>query len=210
MRPKETVEMMIRACTGACLAIIGLLQPIPAQCQNAWTLNPPPLFPTNEWGPVANDCQLGLRFPKLEYQAGEQILAAIALRNVGDRQLGHIFFGPDLNYEVIVKNTDGHGVPYTESWASIIDKAGLGAIGGSAHSEQLAPHQQQYSCWVDVTKRYKIDQPGMYTVTVKDRTGITQAASQEAHATNLVTTVDMFSNPVTITIVAPSAAKPEK
>ncbi|MGD0061449.1 MAG: hypothetical protein ABSD58_18730 [Verrucomicrobiia bacterium] len=134
-------------------------------------------------------------------------MAAITLQNVGDRKLEHLFFGPDLNYEVIVKNSDGQSVPYTESWARTVNAAGVGAIGGSAHGEQLPPHQQMYPCWVDVTKRYKIDRPGTYIVTVRDHTGITRAASQEPNATNLVTTVDILSNPVTVTVVAP---KPEK
>lgn len=204
MRLRKPTQIIIRAGANVCFVVIGLLQPVPAQCQNNWTLNPPPLFPTNEWGAVTNDCQIGLRFPKLKYEVGEQILAAVILRNVGDSQLGHIFYGPGANYEVIVKNSDDRSVPYTDSWARIVNSAGVGAVGGSAHSEEVAPHQQQRPFWVDVTERYKMSQPGTYTVTVKERTGITRAASQEAHATNLVTTVDIFSNPVTITVVTPN------
>jgi len=204
MRPIRTLEMMmIHACVVACLAAIGPLQPVPAQCQNNWTLNPPPLFPTNEWGPVTNNCQLGLRFPKLEYQVGEQVLAAVYLRNVGERQIGHTVSAPDRDYEVIVKGGDGQSVPYTESWARVVNRSMIGVIGGSAHSEELAPHQQEYPSWLDITKRYRMEQTGTYIVTVKGHMGMTLAAPQEANATNLVATVELFSNPVMITVVAP-------
>jgi hypothetical protein len=187
MSSTKTLATVVRVCTGVCLVVSGLLLPVAVRAQNgAWTFNPPPLFPTNEWGPVTNDCQIGLRFPKLEYQAGEQILAAVILRNVGDRQLGHLFWSPDQNYEVTVRRSGGQSV--------------LGVIGGSVRGEDLPPHGQQYPHWVNLTERYKLDDLGTYIITLREHTGLT---SRGAGGTNWVTTLDMFSNPVTITIVAP-------
>src|SRR5208282_6599832 len=45
-----------------------------------WMIHPPPLFPTNEWGVVANSCQLGLRIPKFQFELGEQIVPTVILR----------------------------------------------------------------------------------------------------------------------------------
>ena len=192
----EAESAIVRLCVGLCVVVLGLFLSSSTCAENTtWTFNPPALFPTNEWGPVTNDCQLGLRFPKLQYQAGEQILAAIILRNVGDNQLRMLPGDP----QVTVTKADGRSVPYTESWATIINRP---KIGGSARAEDLPPHHQQHPRWVDITERYILDKPGEYIVTVKDRTSMARAASQDAHATNVVTTVEILSNPVTITVVS--------
>lgn len=203
MSPARISGKVVLTCVTIAVICGGFLVTVPALSQNNWAFNPPPLFPTNEWGPVTNDCQLGLRFPKLEYQVGEQILAAVVLRNVGERPIGYTAGRPDLENEVTVKSADGQSVPYTDSWASTVNQSMVGVIGGSAHSEELAPHQQGYPSWLDVTKRYRMDQPGTYIVSVKRRVGMTLAGPQEANATNRVALVELFSNPVTITVVAP-------
>ena len=164
-----------------------------------WMIHPPPLFPTNEWGVVTNGCQLGLRVPKFQFELGEEIVPAVILRNVGDTNVMYVVMFEHWDYEVIVKRADGKAVPYTDWWAGFKDRLGSLPI-QSRIQTTLEPHQETpaASGWVGVSHRYKMDMLGDYIITVK---------RQVWGSTGWF---DVLSNPVTVTIVAPSATKPPK
>jgi hypothetical protein len=60
---------------------------------------------------VSNNCQLGLRVLKFQYEPGERIFVALILRNVGDKDIDYGFTGALVDYDVTAK-------PERFSWAS--------------------------------------------------------------------------------------------
>lgn len=111
----------------------------------SWVFDP--AFPTNEWGAVTNDCQLGLRVPKFQYEAGEKILVMPILRNVGDKHFMYAVIGEYAEYDVVVKKADGQTAPFTDWWAKFIP-------GGNYYrtfDAPLEPHQECGAPWIDVT-----------------------------------------------------------
>jgi hypothetical protein len=171
------------------------------------SMRPPPLFPTNGWGAVTNDCQVGLRLPKFEYELGEPIIAFLYLRNVGIEQIGYTSGGTDADYEIIVRHADGRIAEYTKQWQSVAH----GSEGFSSRGETLQPHKQElYPGWLNVSERYKLDQPGKYTITARRHLYLSEKVSSGPDKGKDVGAFDVLSNPVTITVVAPGPTKPEK
>jgi hypothetical protein len=194
LKARNTIIQSIVVSIAICC---GLLATVPAQGQNVESKqHPPTLFPTNEWGTVTNNCQLGLRVPKFQYVSGEEIVATVILRNVGDKNLGYIHVDEYRDYEVIVKRADGRTVPYTDSWARFDRSHPI----QTRIQASLGPHQETLasSGWVHVNSRYKMDVPGEYIITV------------QRNVSGPTGWFDVLSNPVTVTIVAPSLTKPEK
>jgi hypothetical protein len=112
-----------------------------------------------------------------------------------------------VDYEVVVKKGDGQRATYTESWEKAKDQ--LQPFG--SHHEELSPHQQQtYAKWVKVNERYRLDQPGTYTIVVKQHLDLAERDSSSPDKWKPAGRFDAISNPVTITVVAPSPTKPEK
>jgi hypothetical protein len=173
-----------------------------------WGENPPPLFPSNEWGSVSNSCQLGLRVLKFQYETGERIFVALILRNVGDKDIDYGFRAVPEDYDVVVKRGDGQAVPITDWWAGYTPSG----VSYMVTSKVVGPHRESLtaSSWVNVTERYKMDAPGAYTITVKQHVVLFNEPSPTAPKRPTWKRFDLLSNPVTVTIVAPSSAKPEK
>ena len=159
-----------------------------------WVAHHPPLFPTNEWGVISNSCQLGLRLPKLQYEVGEQIVAGVIFRNVGDENLRFASRDQYTDYEVMVKRADGGVVPYTDSWAR--DKGSHGSAVFRAVTQLLGPHQESLAAsgWINITERYRMNQPGPYVVTLTQHVILSEPEPTKRF--------DLLSNSVTITIVA--------
>jgi hypothetical protein len=155
------------------------------------SMRPPPLFPTNGWGAVTN----------------EPIIAFLYLRNVGIEQIGYTSGGTDADYEIIVRHADGRIAEYTKQWQSVAH----GSEGFSSRGETLQPHKQElYPGWLNVSERYKLDQPGKYTITARRHLYLSEKVSSGPDKGKDVGAFDVLSNPVTITVVAPGPTKPEK
>lgn len=170
-----------------------------------YAIHPPSLLPTNEWGTATNDCQLGLRIPKLRYLSGEPIRAAVLLRNLGDRRLGCTYAGDYLTYDVSVKRVDGGDAPFTASWSQAREHLDLSV--GEVSTIEIKPHEQQYRpAWLDVTSRYNLDTAGEYVVIVKQKLDLYEILSWRPYKANPIGRCDIYSNPVTITVV-PKPAK---
>ncbi len=207
MSSKEVVAKRQGGC--AVFIVYAFLMVASSRGQDlSWSMHPPPLFPTNEWGAVTNACQLGLRLPKTQYELGEPIIAFLYLRNTGDDELAYIT-GGGLNsgYQILLEHANGEAVEPTEEWATI--KGPLQPF--SSRSETLAPHAQQpYPGWVKVNERYKIDRVGNYTITAKRRLDLSVKISSAPDKWKDAGRFEVLSNPVTITVVAPTIPKPEK
>jgi hypothetical protein len=201
VRNQETMRLaFILAATGFLIALVYV------DGQNTDSaLRPPPLFPTNEFGPVSHDCQVALRFPKLEYTAGEPIHAAVILRNVGSQEIGFIYAGDYFTYDLTVERKDAQTVPYSEFWAQNKDHLQLAFRGASMIP--VEPHADQpYPLWINVTDRYKFDSPGDYVLIVTQKLDLVEIVSQHPYQKKQIGLFDLVSNPVTITVVP----KPEK
>lgn len=193
---------IIRSFVASTAICYGVLATAPTRGQSLdWALHPPPLFPTNEWGAVTNDCQLGLRVPKFQYESGEEVLAAVILRNVGDVGFRYGTSDEYEDYEVLVKRADGQTARYTDSWARTENSRDAFC---RFVTVELPPHGESItvSSWIHVSNRYKMVALGAYVITVKQHVSLYKPEG--------MIRFDVFSNPVTVTIVAPSAAKPEK
>lgn len=168
---------------------------------------PLPLFPTNEWGAVTHDCQLGLRISKFEYEIGKKILVMPIVRNVGDKTFTYIVRGRYGDYDINVKKADDSMAPYTDWWAG--RSPGVSIYRTVVAS--LGPHQESGSQdgWLDVTERYKMDAPGKYSITVIQHVGLRETPVNE-NIIPVLQRFDLVSNPVTITVVPVNVKKPDK
>jgi hypothetical protein len=187
------------------MVVAGFLATAPAYGQNtSWELHPPPLFPTNAWGAVNNDCQLSLRVPKFQYSIGERLVVFLTMRNIGDKPLAYLYTDKYIDYEVLVKRVNGQSVSHSDWWAGAKDH--LQPF--SSHDVGLPPHQQQeYLHWMDVTELYKMDAMGAYAITVRQKLHLEEIISESPLHFKRIGTFDILSNPVIITIAAPKSEK---
>ncbi|MGO9529167.1 MAG: hypothetical protein ACLPT4_05675 [Verrucomicrobiia bacterium] len=128
-------------------------------------------------------------------------MTAIIIRNVGDKHLKYADIS-QLQYEVIVKNTNGQTVPYTDSWAR--DKDAPHPAVFRAVLEALEPHQDSLPAngWVSVTNRYKMDALGTYVITAKRHVVLDEPSAPQGEKPEPLS-FELVSNPVTITVVPP-------
>jgi len=184
------------------LIIISLLAiPVYSQETNPST---PSLLPTNTWGVILNGCELGLRVPKFKYQSGEEIGAAVILRNGGDSLVGFVTAGEYSDYRVTIARADGKTVPYTDWWAKAKDTP---PSPYRILDVEVEPHQQRGPTGLNVTKRYEMNLPGEYIITVSQKLSVVQVISSQPYKLKSISDFELVSNPVTITVVAP---KPEQ
>jgi hypothetical protein len=201
------------------MTVVGLLASAPAHGQAYdwhWAFNHPPLFPTNEWGAVTNDCQLGLRVLKFQFESGEDIETAMIIRNVGDKHLDYTDWGEIADYDVVVKRGDGQPVAKTDWWAGFKPSGAFYRV----VSVGLGPHEESLPLtgWLNVIRRYKMNAPGTYIITATQHVDLYEELPDIPHeyipnkryTRDSPLRFDLLSNPVTVTIVAPSVAKPEK
>lgn len=167
-----------------------------------WGLHPPPLSPTNDWGAITNQCQVGLRVPKFQYESGEPIVAFVVLRNLSDKPIGVSSTSPYADYDVIVTRTDNQNVPYTDWW----NKEKNSTPFFRALIKTVDPRQQMSPALIDVTARYKMDPPGEYIVVTRQHLNLFAMASQLPRSWKPLGHFDLVSNPVTITVIP----KPDK
>ncbi len=194
--------MSVRSFVVSAVICCGFLMATPSRGQSLdWALHPPPLFPTNEWGAVTNACQLGLRVPKFQYQSGDEVLAAVILRNVGEVGFRYGTSDEYEDYEVVVRRADGQTVWDTDSWARTKNSRAafcrFVTVGLPPHGESIT-----VSSWIHVSKRCKMAVPGAYLITVRQHVVLYKPEG--------MIRFDILSNPVTVTIVAPSPTKTEK
>lgn len=160
------------------------------------TFRPPVVtVSTNEWGKVVNECQLGARLEKAEFQVGEPIRVHAVLRTLSGREMQFRWrYGYNNDYTISVTRDKGTQVEPRPLPANTIPSG----RGGSTWI-QVSPTRRYRHIFNIGDYRYVLDEPGTYIITVTQRMKEV-SVSPEMKATEVGNFL-LVSNPVTLTIV---------
>jgi len=114
--------------------------------------------PAGHWGEASEGYQLSVRFPKEVLHQGEDVLAAVLLRNCSTNYLSYSTeFGDDRDFAFLISSEKGQQLKDTTAPTSII-----------GHGTRSVPGTQR-KFQVNLTKRYRLSGPGTYRVQVRRR-----------------------------------------
>jgi len=152
---------------------------------------------TNEWGEVVNQCQLGARLEKAEFQVGEPIRVHAVLRTLSGREFFYErFYGYRDDYSLSITTDTGVTVeprpPPPNTRPS--------GTGGSGRSSVGPTHRSRHILDIGL-KRYVLTEPGVYIITVTQQIHPVDSVDSRL---DMSRSFQLVSNPVKLRILAKS------
>lgn len=122
--------------------------------------------PAGHWGEKIIGEQLSIRFAKDLLLTNESVIATIIYRHAGtnDNLNCSWMFGGDLDFQFVVKDEDGNSLPDSFAPQRSSLPAGARWLPGT-----------QYKYQSNLTKRYGLSKPGVYSISVHRRLSIRDA-----------------------------------
>ena len=129
--------------------------------------------PDGHWGPIIYGCELSIRFEKFTFRTNESVIARIIYRNAGTNFLNYgTPFGGALDFRFRIRDQDGR---------ELADSFKPARTTGH-HGPWPPGTQYKYEC--NLTERFGLSKPGVYTILVHRRirgpAGIIDVASGTA------------------------------